>query len=161
MSARGLAVDAMEPDSLDALLDEIHALSLASFTDNPYYSAQDIETFRRSWQSLRPLLDPRWVLLARDGRRRLAGFLFGYADPLLRPAGQPVRLILKTLATHPDFQGTGIGRYLVALFHARAQNAGFREVIHALMHVRNTSMRLSAERESTLFRRYALFEHRP
>jgi hypothetical protein len=42
-------------------------------------------------------------------------------------------------------------------FHAAARRLGFRQVIHALMHDDNLSLRHSTRIGGTVFRRYALF----
>ena len=153
-----LTIALLDPGRYEETLLDVYTLSLEAFSDNAYYSPIGAAEFIAAYQPLRPLLDPRLVLLVRDSRGALVSFLFGYPDPLWIPHGTPVRAVMKTGATAKQFRGAGIGRYLFQLFRARATSLGYEEVIHALMHVANTSMRLSGEQQSVLFRRYALYE---
>jgi GNAT superfamily N-acetyltransferase len=161
MATGGVTVEHMDPTRFVESLREVYALSVQAFIDNPYYAPISVEQFVASYVPLQPLLEPRLVLLAREPGGALVSLLFGYPDPLWRPDGRPERAILKTIATAPEYRGMRISRHLLAVFRARAAALGFVESIHALMHVRNTSMRLSGEHESVLFRRYALYEWTP
>ena len=158
---RGLVIETLDPARFEETLTEVYGLSLEAFADNAYYAPIGVQEFMAAYRPLRPLFDPRLVFLVRDADGALVSFLLGYPDPLWMPQGKPVRTVMKTAATANRFRGVGIARYLFTLFRARATALGFSEVIHALMHVENTSMRLSGEQLSVLFRRYALFERRP
>ena len=158
---RGLAIETLNPARFEETLVEVYGLSLEAFADNEYYAPIGIQEFMAAYQALRALFDPRLVLLVRDADGALVSFLLTYPDPLWMPQGKPVRAVIKTIATASRLRGAGIARYLLTLIRARAATLGFSEVIHALMHVENTSMRLSGEQLSLLFRRYALFEWRP
>jgi len=158
---RGLVIETLDPSRFEETLIEVYGLSLEAFADNAYYAPIGAQEFMAAYQPLRPLFDPRLVLLVRDADGALVSFLLTYPDPLWMPQGKPVRAVIKTIATASRLRGVGIARYLLMLIRARAAALGFSEVIHALMHVENTSMRLSGEQLSVLFRRYALFEWRP
>ena len=110
------------------------------------------------YRPMRALLDPALVLLARDADASLIGYAFAYADPLSVEAGRPHRMILKTLAVDPAWRSIGLGALLVERLHIAARSRGLSSVIHALMHVANNSMKISAH-TAQLFRRYALYEH--
>ena len=158
---RGLSIDSFDPARLEDVLLDVYELSLAAFADNRYYSPIGSNEFMAAYLRLRSLLDPRLVLLVRDASGTLVSFLFGYPDPMWMPRGRPVRAVTKTIATAVQFRGAGITRHLLDLFRRRATAMGYEEVIHALMHIENASMRLSGEQHSVLFRRYALYEWRP
>ena len=156
LADRGLSVAGLDPAAFDAAVAEIHALSLRAFASNPFYSPLPLEPFREQYRRLRPLLDPELVRLARGPDGRLLGLVFAYPDPL---APHP-RVVLKTLAAAREARGLGLGRVLTDDVHRLAALRG-AEVVHALMHVDNASMRVSAHADSRLFRRYALYRAAP
>jgi hypothetical protein len=92
------------------------------------------------------------VFLARDESGAIVGFLLGYRDPAV-----PTRAVLKTYAG----ARRGIGHLLASRFHEAAQGLGCTHVVHALMHADNVSLVRSGQHGAQVFRRYALFGHRP
>jgi len=50
---------------------------------------------------------------------------------------------------------------MLDLIRRRALASGCGSVIHALMHVKNLSMRMSARHRTRVFRRYALYQWTP
>lgn len=152
---RGLTIEPLDISNFDAALRELHALSAVAFAENRYYSPIAADAFVAQYAPFRAMLDPALVLLARDEHRVLRGVSFAYPDPLGAAAGSR-RVVLKTLAVHPDWRSMGLGGLLVARTHQAASERGHHAVIHALMHVANHSVRISSH-TSGVFRRYALF----
>jgi ribosomal protein S18 acetylase RimI-like enzyme len=150
----GVRVRGLDLAAYDAELRAIFDLSLAAFAGNPLYTPISFLDFRAMYDRVRPLLDPSLVRLAHDADGRLLAFVFALPDALADPA-QP-RIVLKTLATAPEARGLGLGTVLTAEIDRLGAERG-AHVIHALMHVSNASMRISAGARSTLFRRYALY----
>ncbi|MCC7003675.1 MAG: hypothetical protein IT357_16070 [Gemmatimonadaceae bacterium] len=153
----GIRIEPLAIDRFVEVLGEIHALSLESFVDNPYYRPIDREEFLAMYTPMRPILDPDFVQLARDASGALVGFVFAFVDPLGAAHGAPGRVVLKTLVTAPALRGLGLGALLVDRTRSLAVAKGHRAVIHALMHVSNVSKRMS-ERTASRFRRYVLYE---
>lgn len=139
-------------DGSDAagLVGQLYAMSAAAFRNNAFFKPLDQAGFLKLYEPVMPLVDPRFVLFARDGAGALVGFLFGMPDRLEGPA--PKTIILKTYASGRR----GVGHLLADQFHRRAREAGFSEVIHALMHVDNISLDRSTRHQGQVFRRYAL-----
>jgi ribosomal protein S18 acetylase RimI-like enzyme len=112
-----------------------------------------VEQYRR----LLPYLWPELVLLAERGDTTI-GFLFAVPDWLEAGRGQPVHtLVVKTLAILPEYAGRGLGTLLCSQCQEIACQLGFTQAIHALMHERNVSRRISQEYGGRVIRRYALF----
>lgn len=155
----GLRVRALDLDYFDAELERLFDLSLAAFAGNLYYTPIDAVRFRAQYQKIRPLLDPSLVLIAEDATGQAVGFQFAFRDPL-SPPGAP-RAIVKTVATAPSTRGLGLGGHMLDLIRRRAHEIGCRAVIHALMHVKNFSMRMSARHRTRVFRRYDLYQWTP
>lgn len=141
-------------DGKDAqpLLEQVFALAGGSFADKQFFKPITREGFLGLYLPLLPLLDPRLVFLARDESGAIVGFLLGFRDPAM-----PGRAVLKTYA------GTrrGLGHLLAHHFHEAARALGCTHVIHALMHSDNVSLVRSGQHGAEVFRRYALFGHRP
>lgn len=158
-TAQGFVLRPIEPARFDTVLDELYDLSVAAFADNPYFTAITRSEFRETYQPVRSFLDPDLVVLARDAEDRLAGFIFAFPD-LLDPAGEPTRVIVKSLAVTLKARGAGIGSLLIHEIHRRAAAKGYAAAIHALMHVDNPSHRIS-QHGGEIYRRYALFGRAP
>lgn len=158
--AAGLVVRALDPTRFEEELESLFALSLAAFAGNLYYTPIDANLFRDQYRKIRPLIDPELVLVAEDSAGRPVGFQFAFRDPLT-PAGAAPRAIVKTVATAPATRGMGLGGHMLDLIRRRAHASGCRSVIHALMHVKNFSMRMSARHRTRVFRRYALYQWTP
>ena len=156
--ARGITIAPIDLARFEEELRDLHQFSIRAFAANLYYSPIGAEEFAAMYRPMRALLDPAMVLLARDADASLIGYAFAYADPLALEEGRPHRLIVKTLAVDPAWRSIGLGALLVERLHAAARGAGLSVVIHALMHVANDSMKISAH-TARLFRRYALYEY--
>jgi GNAT superfamily N-acetyltransferase len=153
---RGITLRSLNIDRFEDELRAIHALALASFTDNFLYTPVGEEEFVAQYRGIRPHVRPDLVLMAeRDGR--LVGFLFMIPDLLQAKRGRPIdTVIFKTMAVIPEHRGSGLGGLLMGLGHAAAYDLGYRRAIHALMHAANPSRRISDHTARTI-RRYTLF----
>ncbi|MEX5727170.1 hypothetical protein Ga0609869_000523 [Rhodovulum iodosum] len=147
----GLEVAAWDGAAPERLFGEIHELSCRAFARNAFYTPITREAFLGLYLPLVPMIDRRLVFLAREGTTgALTGFLFGIPDYQQGP--QPDRAILKTYAS----LRFGAGHLLAKAFHQAAAEAGFAQVIHALMAETNLSRDRSAGYGAVPFRRYAL-----
>ena len=158
LSEMGIVIRPLDLNQFDAELERIYSVAITAFRDNLLYTPIPDYEFAAQYLKLRPIIDPRLVLLAIDGDRT-AGFVAGIPDAL--NAGVTARtLILKTLAILPDRERySGLGRVLAAQLHAIAHSIGYTRVIHALIQDRNHSLAIS-ERTASVMRRYALYARR-
>jgi hypothetical protein len=148
----GITVAPWDGTDAQPLLEQVFALAGGSFADKQFFKPITREGFLGLYLPLLPLLDPRLVFLARDESGAIVGFLLGFRDPAV-----PSRAVLKTYA------GTrrGVGHLLAHHFHEAARGLGCTHVVHALMHSDNVSLVRSGQHGAEVFRRYALFGHRP
>ncbi|WP_148663591.1 hypothetical protein [Bosea vaviloviae] len=150
----GVSVKAWDGSDAAGLVRQLYAMSAAAFRNNAFFKPLDEQGFLKLYEPVMPLVDPRFVLFARNEADALVGFLFGMPDRL--EGATPRTVILKTYASAQR----GVGHLLADHFHRSARAAGFTHAIHALMHVDNISLERSARHSGTVFRRYALLGRR-
>ncbi len=148
----GITVETWDGKDAQPLLEQVFALAGGSFADKQFFKPITQAGFLSLYMPLLPMLDPRLVFLARDESGAIVGFLLGFRDPAM-----PTRAVLKTYA------GTrrGVGHSLAHHFHEAARGLGCTHAIHALMHADNVSLVRSGQHGAEVFRRYAVFGHRP
>ncbi|HTE17114.1 MAG TPA: GNAT family N-acetyltransferase, partial [Armatimonadota bacterium] len=154
----GVSVAPLQPARMQQELEALFPLCEEAFAQNPYYRPISRLEFITRYSALQPLIDPELVRIARGSDGRVLAVVLALPDHLARAAGSPPRVVLKTLASAPEVRRLGLGAHLADEIHRIAHEKGYRAVIHALMHVSNESMRLSARYGSRVFRRYALYE---
>lgn len=156
LAGSGIVLRSFDPARAEEELRRIFALSLAAFSRNFLYTPIAESEFMAENRAVLPFVRPELVLLAeRDGD--LVGFMFAVPDMLQARRGDAVdTVVLKTMAVHPDLAGRGLGGLLMDEVQRAAADLGFRRAIHALMHERSRSTKLSARYARTI-RRYTLF----
>jgi GNAT superfamily N-acetyltransferase len=154
----GIRIRPLDPSRFDDELRTLFDVSLEAFAENPYYAPIDFDLFCRMYEGIRPLIDPGLVLIAEDARGAPLAFQFAFLDPLSRRNERPTRVIIKTIATLPAARGRGLAGHMFDLIRRAACERGCGAVIHALMHVTNFSMNMSARHHTRHFRRYALYQ---
>lgn len=134
----------------------MHAVSEASFSNNLLYTNISVSDFIRLYLPLGKYLQPGFVWLA-EAEGRCVGFCFSIPDLIQTQRGATVdTLIVKTLATLPQRAYAGLGVLLTQIAHATAAKAGFKNVIHALMHP-GSQIKHFGKAEMSVFRRYTLY----
>ena len=136
-------------------LTAIHTLSLNSFSNNFLYTPLPLEIFMQNYLKAKDHIDTDMVILA-EWQGNLAGFVFCMPDKMAEMMNTPKTVIVKTLAVDPTAALAGLGSVLVSQAHAIAKEKGYSEVVHALQHESNSSLRISQRFDAKVFRRYAL-----
>jgi GNAT superfamily N-acetyltransferase len=154
LTSAGVLIRPLELAEYERDLRLLYDLSVDAFAANPYYSPISFAEFQALYAGLRPLLDPALVRLAIGPEGQLLGYVFAFPDLIASP-GNP-RIVLKTLATHRDVRGMGLGGILVDEIHSIAEERG-AAVLHALMQTSNVSRNISGKSSSVLFRQYVLY----
>jgi GNAT superfamily N-acetyltransferase len=157
MEADGVTMRSLNPGSFADELHRIYSVVSQSFAAGLFASPISESEFVEQYQRLLPLLCPELVVLAlRDDKT--IGFLFAVPDWLEAVSDHPVHtVIVKTLAVLPEYAGRGLGTLLSSHCQEIATRLGFTRAIHALMHERNLSRRISQEYGGRVIRRYTLF----
>lgn len=151
LTARGVTIRAIDLANLESELAILHALSLSCFSQNLFFSPISASEFCAMYRRLAPYLIPELILIAEQYGRPV-GFVFCLPDV----GGRTDTMILKSLARVPERSLAGLGNLLQAQAQNNAASAGYRRVIHALMHETNRSIALS-NRYAQAMREYSLF----
>ncbi len=157
LKTKGITVRNLNLANLATELEAIFELSLKSFAQNLLYSPISKTEFMAQYTQVLPYLKDDLVFIA-ETEGQAVGFIFALPDLAQKMRGEPLdTIIIKTLATHPDYAGQGIASCLGALCVEKAQSLGFRNAIHALMLESNRSRVISKHYEPKPLRRYRLF----
>lgn len=153
-----ISVRPIDLENFDQQLHEIYLLSSQMFSVSPFYQPIDFKHFKMLYEDIIPILDPEFIILARNKNHQLIGFIFAYPDLYSMQEGLTGRLVFKTIAVSDNFRSSGLSLFLCDQLHLKAYEKGYASVIHALMHSDNNSLKLSIRGyTSDLFNRYALF----
>ncbi len=156
----GVSVRKLDPVIFEDELKLIYSVSLKSFANNFLYTPLEEDAFMEAYRKVRERTDPDLVRIAeRDGVA--CGFVFGIPDLEALARGENPALIVKTLAVDPESRCAGLGSLLVDELHRIGREKGYVEVIHALQHETNTSLKITGRHHGEVFRRYALFSKSP
>lgn len=156
LSRLGVHIRPLNLQDLDAELGRIYSIATASFQEHLLYKSIEPQEFLAMYRLLAPLLRPEFVLIAERDESPI-GFAFAIPDRLQESReGSITTLIVKTVAVLPDHRYVGLSYWLLEDLRRRARNAGFVQVIYALM--RDSGyMRRRVSQFASPIRRYALF----
>lgn len=153
LSASGVNIRGIDTADYAGDLEKIYEVSAASFTDNALFSPIDKTTFINKYLQYERLVDKNFVLVAEQARRVIA-FAFAYPD---QQSLSRKRLVIKTLARHPEYRIQGLISTMIQLLYKHAEDKGYTEIIHAFMHLDNKSLVLSQLYGGHVIREYAVF----
>lgn len=171
---KGCSIDKINKGAMRNELRRIYEMSLDIFSRNYLYSSISFENFLNLYSGVEMLIKPENVLFARSASGKDEGFAFSLPDvsdalrkmqgkdglldklTFLINKGKTDRLIFKTVGVRPAFRKVRIGSVLVYETHKHALQAGYKEVLHALMSEDNLS-RTFSKGCCESFRSYALF----
>ena len=146
----------LRPISLNNFDQEIYDFCKISFCDNFLYTPISYDEFYTMYRDGKSLIDPNYFCIA-EKNNNLIGFLFclpDYIDAIRDMKGKQHlwakltflikkrkvdRLLVKTMAVHPDFRKIGLGKALMYWVHEHALHANYKEAIHALFIADNPS----------------------
>ena len=134
------------------------------FQENPLYSLIDKKTYVELSRKAESILDEEHSFLLKDQKGLPIAVFVSFVDvyheaKVAVKEHQRKKLIIKTIATHPNYQNKQIGTIMVNLIHNLAYENGYDEVIHAMMYVGNLTSKVGSKKFQTkVLRTYALFK---
>jgi GNAT superfamily N-acetyltransferase len=156
MQAKGIEISPIDASNPDDDFEGIYRVVCASFRDAFMYTPLDKESYLRIYAPLLSRVDPRLMLVARQGGE-VVGFIFSPPDLLQRSYQAAVdAIVIKTIAILPRRELSGLGRVLIVDLLRNALDMGYTTAISALMHADNRSQKISRDCAGPM-RRYSLF----
>ena len=154
-----------KPDA--AFTAKMHQFYLACFENNPLFNDISLERYTELTEKLLQIFNPKHSLLVSDREGTPIAVTLSYEDVYhkLYEEGKLVdseyatkKLLIKTIATHPEWRNKQIGTLMINLVHNLANQSGYDEIYHLLMFKENLSATKGKEKFVTkCVRRYALF----
>lgn len=146
------------------LEDELYSFYDKCFVTNPLYSKIEKESYRELSRKIEGIIETRLSYFLRNKEGEIISVFVCYRDIYheLKSSAkehQSHKLILKTIATHPDYQNQKIGTIMVNLIHNQAYEIGFDQVIHAMMFSGNITSKVGSKKFNTkVLRTYSLMK---
>lgn len=164
----GLKLQSLTRDLLKAIDARLYDFLIITFPGNPYFSHVEKEEYDEFSAGFPAVLDERYSFIAVDQEENPIAFVTCLIDSYkenyqklgnAKEAFAEDKLIVKTVATHPDWQNKQIGTMLVSASYSAAIADGLKNVVHALMYEDNVSAKEGERKFKTVpFIKYALFE---
>jgi GNAT superfamily N-acetyltransferase len=156
-AAQGIVIRGLDMAHFEHELRRVYAVAAVGFRDNFLASPFSEADFLAQYCSLQPYVRPELVLLAERGEE-LIGFMFAIPDWLQARRGMAIdTVIAKTLAVLPAYRGSSLGTLLMGRSLGVGHSLGYTRAIHALMHEKNHSRRISQKHQGKIIRRYTLY----
>lgn len=138
----------------EQLEDELYVFYDECFKTNPHYSLIDKDSYLKLSRKIEPIIHTDYSYLLRNKSGKIISVFVCFQDIYhqLKSSAkehQYQKLILKTIATHPDYQNKKIGTIMVNLIHNQAYANGFEKVIHAMMFSGNITSKVGSKKFNT------------
>lgn len=155
----------------DDLIEQAHAMSMAEFTRQPYFTPISLEDFRAMYAPLKDGVDPRYVFTAWSPDGEFAGYVFGVRQlgaaarvlqaggiaakvRALREAWRTDTVMVKTICVAKPFRECGVAILIQHALYGAAIDTGHPRVCNMLMHANNRSRMLTEIAGGEEFRSY-------
>jgi hypothetical protein len=135
-------------------LEKLHQLVHQAFAHNFLFTPLEKEEFVNKYMSTANFLNQEYTRIAEDDEGNFLAFFF-CMDDLLNPNEK--RLIIKTIARHPDPKWRGLGQIMGSLLYRKAKKDGYKSIIHALMDEDASSSSISTKFAGRPINRYFLY----
>jgi|GEM_PF-347406 len=141
-------------DEYESELDRLYVFCRRAFAKNFLYTPVSREVFFNKYKTIKPFIKEEQVIIVEFPNGKTAGFVFCFHDHACRTEK---RLVLKTLARDPSPETKGLGNVLGNRMTKYAAGNGYASIIHALMHVDNSSKNLSGQYSGEPLKQYKLY----
>jgi GNAT superfamily N-acetyltransferase len=155
----------------DDLIEQAHAMSMAEFTRQPYFTPISLDDFRAMYDAARRGVDPRYVFTAWSPEGEFAGYVFGVRElgraaraleagglrgkvAAAREAWLADTMMVKTICVAKPYRKLGVTLLIQQALYAAALDTGHTRVCNMLMHANNRSRMLTELAGGVEFRSY-------
>jgi len=154
-NAKGLFIRNMNKEDFENELNKIGAFTIENFQKNILYTPIKSEEFVEKYINFKDYLLPEFVFIAEDSKKEIHGIYYGIPD-YFNP--KPKTIIIKTIARKLN---TPYKKNLINLlmhkFRKQMNISGFKNEIHAFMHLDNASRNVSERYSGKGLKSYALY----
>lgn len=141
-------------DSYEAELEKLHTFCMRSFRNNFLFTSISQKAFKEKYGSVKPYIDPQYVIIAEDAQQNILGFIFCLEN---RYDTEKKGMIIKTIAKDPSIRYGGLGSLLGNKLKQRVLENGYNYMIHAFMIQSNASRTLSEHFSGKAWKEYELY----
>jgi hypothetical protein len=134
-------------------LDALYPFICETFKNNFLYTEISKQAFLEKYLPLKQILDKNFVWIAEDKDKKIVAVFFAIPDFNSTQKGA----IIKTLARLPDRKYAGVLHVIANHFIKHLSLNGYTYIIHAFMHVNNTSKNLSSHFSGVNYKNYNLY----
>lgn len=163
-----LEVDFFPKNLDDETLGKLYDFYNICFQGNPLFTKISKDAYRDITSKAAQILNYEHSLLIKDKKGFPVAVLLSYHDvyyeaykkgSVKAPEHAHKKLLIKTIATHPNWQNKKIGTLMVNFIYNRAHENNYDEIFHLLMYQNNISAKKGEEKFTTQnSRRYELFK---
>ena len=150
----GLTMRHIDLDDFDNELNKLYPFVSKAFRKNFLYTPISRKAFVEKYRKARPVIDPRFVLIAEDRHKNIVGFFFCVPDLFNT---KEKSLIIKTIARCPGEQWRGLGHVMANHVYRLAVQQQITSIIHAFMKVQGTSTAISKNYSGKAYKNYVLY----
>lgn len=150
----GIVFRGINMTDFDNELEQLYDLSAMAFSKNFLYSTISKEHFNQKYTAAKTVINTPYTIIAED-KNQIVGFVFAYPNLLNT---QRKEFVIKTLVRNSARKYFGMGVVLVDTIYERAVKEGANAIIHAFMHVENSSIAISGVKYAgEPYKKYALY----
>lgn len=154
LTSDGLIFRNIDLNNYETELENIYNLCELAFKENFLFTSLSKRVFMDKYKSLIHFLNEELIIMAFDGSGNLVGFIFTFDDIY---STNKKKLVVKTLARHPDRKWMGLGNILSDKIQNLAVAKNYGSLIHSFMHNDGHSINLSKKYSSKPFKNYYLY----
>ncbi len=155
LATQGIRMRTIAGENYTTELPRIFQFCTHTFQANVLYSGISEARFVEKHAGLNTYMHNETTLIAENSSGEIVGLIFCFADHF---SISEKRLIIKTVARHPAPGYRGLPQVMGNFATRYAKQHQFDAVIHAFMHERNRSVKLSELFSGEVWKRYALFQ---
>lgn len=167
-ASMGLSFEKLTVDLLKEIWKDFYEFLLVAFQSNQHYSPISFEVFNDLMKGFPKAHDGEHSFIVFDANRKVIGFVTCLSDLFYEHYQKnnvsddlfsEKKLIIKTMATHPDWQNKKIATLIASAIFTNGIKEGFKKVINALMWQENITAIGSVAKFQAIPRiKYALYK---
>jgi L-amino acid N-acyltransferase YncA len=154
LRATGMTMRSIDLKNFRNELRKMFEFNALAFQTNFLYTPISWETFHKKYSESAKIINPDFVIIAEDEEKNIIGFFFCVDDLFNRDEKS---LVIKSIARHPDKKWQGLGHVIGNEIIKRANQNGYKSVVHAFLSEQGTSVKISQNYLGEVYKNYTLY----